>query len=391
MRAPTLTDTDGQPGGDGPSLIFPGLGRFKDDTFAKFSNFGEDIDLIGPGVQILSLKLGGGTTNKSGTSMSSPHVAGVAALVAAANPGATPAQIREALINTGECADGSVHDGVGCSKEWKDDPDDDTLVLNEPLVNAQRASATVISTPTPDTTGPTVTAVDPADLATNVAVTTNVMVTFSEPVEPTTVNSTTFTLNDGTANVGGAITVAADGLSATFTVNDGTANVGGAITVAANGLSATFDPDADLANGATTTVTVTSGVTDTTGNALDQDGDPNNGNQDFASSFTTAAAAATDTVAITKATYHSRKQTLTVDATSSAGGSVALTARAFDSAGVELGSVTMEYNAKKDKHSGEITSLTSKPFKVEVTSSGGGSASVEGTEIGGQRQLTAHQ
>ena len=121
-----LTDTDGQPGGNGPSQIYPGLGRFKDDTFAKISHFGADVDVLAPGVTILSLKLGGGTTNKLGTSMSAPHVAGVAAMVAANNPGATPAQIRQALINTGECSDGTVHNGAGCSKEWKGDPDDNT-------------------------------------------------------------------------------------------------------------------------------------------------------------------------------------------------------------------------------------------------------------------------
>ena len=57
-----------------------------------------------------------------------------------------PAQIRQALINTDECSDGMVHNGVGCIKEWKDDPDDDTLAFNEPLVNAQRASSVVIRT-----------------------------------------------------------------------------------------------------------------------------------------------------------------------------------------------------------------------------------------------------
>ena len=122
-----LTDTDGQPGGNGPSQIYPGLGRFKDDTFAKISNFGADVDVLAPGVTILSLKLGVGTTNKLGTSMSAPHVAGVAAMIAANNPGATPAQIRQALINTGECSDGTVNNGAGCSKEWKGDPDDKYL------------------------------------------------------------------------------------------------------------------------------------------------------------------------------------------------------------------------------------------------------------------------
>jgi subtilisin family serine protease len=43
-----------------------------------FSNTGANIS--GPGVQIVSAKLGGGLRTMSGTSMATPHVAGVAAL-----------------------------------------------------------------------------------------------------------------------------------------------------------------------------------------------------------------------------------------------------------------------------------------------------------------------
>jgi subtilisin family serine protease len=47
-------------------------------TVAMFSNTGANIS--GPGVQIVSAKLGGGLRTMSGTSMATPHVAGVAAL-----------------------------------------------------------------------------------------------------------------------------------------------------------------------------------------------------------------------------------------------------------------------------------------------------------------------
>jgi subtilisin family serine protease len=47
-------------------------------TVARFSNIG--VRLSGPGVDIWSAKLGGGLTAKSGTSMATPHVAGIAAL-----------------------------------------------------------------------------------------------------------------------------------------------------------------------------------------------------------------------------------------------------------------------------------------------------------------------
>lgn len=68
------------------------------DQAAGFSNFGPDVDLIAPGVGILSDLPGGGTGTASGTSMASPHVAGAAALYIAANPGLTPAEVQAALV-----------------------------------------------------------------------------------------------------------------------------------------------------------------------------------------------------------------------------------------------------------------------------------------------------
>ncbi|WP_234379897.1 S8 family peptidase [Streptomyces caniscabiei] len=67
-------------------------------TKASFSNYGQGvIDVAAPGSNVYSTVPGGGYGSKSGTSMASPHVAGVAALIASANPGITPAQIRAKL------------------------------------------------------------------------------------------------------------------------------------------------------------------------------------------------------------------------------------------------------------------------------------------------------
>jgi subtilisin family serine protease len=49
------------------------------DVWAYWSNYGypSPVDYSGPGVNILSLKAGGGTTTMSGTSMATPHLAGL--------------------------------------------------------------------------------------------------------------------------------------------------------------------------------------------------------------------------------------------------------------------------------------------------------------------------
>ncbi|WP_367363118.1 S8 family serine peptidase [Mesotoga sp.] len=66
------------------------------------SSTGPDVELIAPGVSILSSIPGGGYAYYSGTSMASPHVAGVAALVLAANSELTNVEVRSILQQTAE-------------------------------------------------------------------------------------------------------------------------------------------------------------------------------------------------------------------------------------------------------------------------------------------------
>jgi len=65
------------------------------DRHAFFSNFGKrSVDVSAPGVNIYSTWPGGSYQYASGTSMAAPHAAGIAALVEAAQPGASDVGVK---------------------------------------------------------------------------------------------------------------------------------------------------------------------------------------------------------------------------------------------------------------------------------------------------------
>ncbi|WP_433552131.1 S8 family peptidase [Micromonospora zamorensis] len=70
------------------------------DARSSFSNIGTCLDIFAPGSSITSAWYTSNTATNtiSGTSMATPHVVGAAALVASANPGWTPAQVRNQLV-----------------------------------------------------------------------------------------------------------------------------------------------------------------------------------------------------------------------------------------------------------------------------------------------------
>ncbi len=69
------------------------------DARSSFSNYGSCLDIFAPGSSIYSSVISGGYQSWNGTSMATPHVAGVAALYLAANGAATPAQVGAAIVN----------------------------------------------------------------------------------------------------------------------------------------------------------------------------------------------------------------------------------------------------------------------------------------------------
>ncbi len=120
-----IGDTDGQPGGLGPKTSYGD----PDDSLAYFSNYGEDVDIAAPGVDIFSTYKGGGTATLSGTSMASPHIAGSVALYIAkygrANSLNDTIAIKEGLI--------ALADAQSSNNGFTGDKDS----FAEPIVNVE--------------------------------------------------------------------------------------------------------------------------------------------------------------------------------------------------------------------------------------------------------------
>jgi subtilisin family serine protease len=77
---------------------------------ANFSNWGkEEVDVFAPGVKIYSSIPGGNTYGEAqGTSMASPVVAGVAALILEYYPNLTPEQVKYAIEKSAVKPDAKV-------------------------------------------------------------------------------------------------------------------------------------------------------------------------------------------------------------------------------------------------------------------------------------------
>jgi len=72
----------------------------KDNKHAYFSNVNDKLSLSAPGVDVMSTFKGGLYRSMSGTSMACPHVAGGAAVYLSEFPKASPAGVRNALMDS---------------------------------------------------------------------------------------------------------------------------------------------------------------------------------------------------------------------------------------------------------------------------------------------------
>lgn len=90
-------------GNDGSSVDYPAAyentiavsATDSNDNLASFSSRGEQVDVAAPGVSIYSTYKGGVYATMSGTSMATPHVSGVIALMLQRDPGMTLDEIRQ--------------------------------------------------------------------------------------------------------------------------------------------------------------------------------------------------------------------------------------------------------------------------------------------------------
>lgn len=92
------TDQPGYPAAYSQVIGVSAIGQ--DGTRAEFSNFGDYVDVVAPGVAIASTFLEQGYAELSGTSMAAPHVAALAGLIRSANPNLSNEKVMDIIKQT---------------------------------------------------------------------------------------------------------------------------------------------------------------------------------------------------------------------------------------------------------------------------------------------------
>jgi subtilisin family serine protease len=126
------------------------------DNVAGFSDVNETTDIFAPGVNIVSLLMGGGPRTASGTSMASPHAAGCAALLIHAGDATTPAEVEARLKNSAftVTTGGNTFPRIDCRPDQNQAPQ---LTANNAVVTVDEGDVAVNSGTFSDPDGDAVT------------------------------------------------------------------------------------------------------------------------------------------------------------------------------------------------------------------------------------------
>jgi len=191
------------------------------DAKASFSNFGPAVDVAAPGVNIESTYINASYRQMSGTSMATPHVVGLAALIRSYHPTYTVDEVETAIEIT----------ALDLGTPGRDD------IFGNGRIQVDQAVAWIA----PDLIAPTAALTSPASGATNVAESAHPIVAFSEAV------------------------TGADGLTIAL-ARAGGSPVDATVTYDAATHRATITPAARLASRATYVVSISTGIADLAGN-----------------------------------------------------------------------------------------------------------------------------